>query len=248
MFISDKFIFNNVSCVEYNVRLVYFDNEIVNDMKIPFVISASSDSNDEKYPVYKQEFSAPDQIVLNLAYVDNTGNLATFSSEAFRRIKSWLRTDFFAPFITEDYPDYVLYLKCVKIQDKLTFGNQGFIEVTFQPYTHYFYKQFETSVILNGDNVLSIENISDEVCYPIIMAETTSSENNIIKIGNMELDLNINEPVTVDNRMLTVLNDNGQNRLSCCNRKWIKLLPGGNNIELNGYGKLQIKAEFPVIL
>lgn len=248
MFISDKFIFNNVSCVEYNVRLIYFENQIVNNMKIPFNISVSSDSNNSIYPVYKQEFSMPDQIVLNLAYVDNAGNLATFTDEVFKRIKSWLRTDYFAPFITEDYPDYVLYLKCVKIQDKLTFNNQGFIEVTFQPYTHYFYKQFEADIILNGDNVLTIENVSDEICYPIITAETMDDIINTMEIGDMRLTLDLDNPVTVDNKMLTVIDSNQQNCLSRCNRKWIKLLPGSNNLILYGYGKLKVKAEFPVIL
>ena len=157
-------------------------------------------------------------------------------------------TDSFAPFITEDYPDYVLYLKCVKIQDKLTFGNQGFLEVTFQPYTHYFYKQFETVILLSGDNATTIENISREVCYPIITAETTDDIINTIEINDMTLKLQLNEPVSVDNKMLTVLNANGENRLSYCNRKWIKLLPGSNNLKLYGYGKVKIKAEFPVIL
>ena len=235
MFISDKFMFNGVSCDEYNVRLVYFENNIVNDMKIPFSVSVNSDSKDGIYPVYKEETNIPDQIILNLAYIDETGNLATFSSEIFKRIKTWLITDSFAPFITEDYPDYVLYLKCVKIQDKLTFGNQGFLEVTFQPYTHYFYKQFETVILLSGDNATTIENISREVCYPIITAETTDDIINTIEIN-------------VDNKMLTVLNANGENRLSYCNRKWIKLLPGSNNLKLYGYGKVKIKAEFPVIL
>lgn len=248
MFISDKFMFNGVSCDEYNVRLVYFENNIVNDMKIPFSISVNSDSKDSIYPVYKEETNIPDQVILNLAYVDETGNLATFSSEIFKRIKTWLITDSFAPFITEDYPDYILYLKCVKIQDKLTFGNQGFLEVTFQPYTHYFYKQFETIILLSGDNATTIENISREVCYPIITAETTDDIINTIEINDMTLKLQLNEPVTVDNKMLTVLNANGENRLSYCNRKWIKLLPGSNNLKLYGYGKVKIKAEFPVIL
>lgn len=248
MFISDKFMFNGVSCDEYNVRLVYFENNIVNDMKIPFSVSVNSDSKDGIYPVYKEETNIPDQVILNLAYVDETGNLATFSSEIFKRIKTWLITDSFAPFITEDYPDYVLYLKCVKIQDKLTFGNQGFLEVTFQPYTHYFYKQFETIILLSGDNATTIENTSREICYPIITAETTDSITNTIKINDMTLDLQLNEPISIDNKMLTVLNANGENKLSCCNRKWIKLLPGSNNLKLYGYGKVKIKAEFPVIL
>jgi phage-related protein len=248
MFISDKFMFNGVSCDEYNVRLVYFENNIVNDMKIPFSVSVNSDSKDGIYPVYKEETNIPDQVILNLAYVDETDNLATFSNEIFKRIKTWLITDSFAPFITEDYPDYVLYLKCVKIQDKLTFGNQGFLEVTFQPYTHYFYKQFETVILLSGDNATTIENISREVCYPIITAETTDDIINTIEINDMTLKLQLNEPVSVDNKMLTVLNANGENRLSYCNRKWIKLLPGSNNLKLYGYGKVKIKAEFPVIL
>ena len=229
MFISDKFMFNDVSCDEYNVRLVYFENNIVNDMKIPFSISVDSDSKDSIYPVYKEEVNVPDQVVLNLAYVDKTGNLATFSSEIFKRIKAWLITDYFAPFITEDYPDYVIYLKCVKIQDRLTFENQGFLEITFQPYTHYFYKQFETDVLLEGDNTLTIDNISQEICYPIIIAETTDDISNIIKINDMNLKLQVNEPISIDNKMLTVVSANGEKKLTCCNRKWIKLLPGSNN-------------------
>lgn len=80
------------------------------------------------------------------------------------------------------------------------------------------------------------------------MTETTDDIINTIEINDMTLKLQLNEPVSVDNKMLTVLNANGENRLSYCNRKWIKLLPGSNNLKLYGYGKVKIKAEFPVIL
>lgn len=248
MFISDKFMFNGVSCDEYNVRLVYFENNIVNDMKIPFSISVNTDSKDSIYPIYKEETDVPEQIVLNMAYVDKTGNLATFSSEIFKRIKSWLITDYFAPFITEDYPDYVIYLKCVKIQDKLTFGNQGFLEVTFQPYTHYYYKQFETDVILTGEYLLSIENESKEICYPIITLECNEGTDNIEVLEAKMSNMTAGEKITIDNKMLTVLDDKGQNRLKDFNRKWLKLKPGKNDFLIMGYGKVKIKAEFPVIL
>ncbi len=249
MFISDKFIFNNISCDEYNVRLVYFENNIVNDMKVPYSISLNMEGTNKIYPTYKEESEAPEQIVLNLAYVDKQGNLATFSDEIFKRIKSWLITDNFAPFVTEDYPNYILYLKCVKIQDKLTFSNQGFIEVTFQPYSHYFYKQFETDVLLNGEYLLSVENPSEEICYPIITVEGTQDSVSVVKINDFQIsNLTLNEKIITDNKMLTVLNENKENKLNKCNRKWIKFMPGNNDLTLTGYGKVNIKTEFPIVL
>ena len=95
---------------------------------------------------------------------------------------------------------------------------------------------------------MTIDNISQEICYPIIIAETTDDISNIIKINDMTLKLQVNEPISIDNKMLTVLSANGENKLTCCNRKWIKLLPGSNNLKLHGYGKVKIKAEVPVIL
>ena len=249
MFISDKFIFDNVSCEEYNVRLVSFENNIVNDMKIPFSLSLNSETINKTNPFYKEEYNIPSEITLNMAYVDKNGNLSVFTDEAFKRIKSWLITDYFAPFITEDYEDYVLYLKCTKIQDKLTFDYKVFLEVTFQPYTHYFYKQFETDVLLNGAYILNIDNISKEICYPIITIEGTNENVSSVKINNLQVNnLELGEKIIIDNKMLTVLNGDKENKLKKCNRKWLKLIPGNNTIELIGNGKVNFKVEFPVIL
>lgn len=249
MFISDKFIFDNVSCEEYNVRLVYFENNIINDMKIPFSLSLNSETINKTNPFYKEEYNIPSEITLNMAYVDKNGDLSVFTDEAFKRIKSWLITDYFAPFITEDYEDYVLYLKCTKIQDKLTFDNKGFLEVTFQPYTHYFYKKFNTTVLLSNEYSFDINNESDEICYPIITFENTGDLNNIVTINDLEIsDVQNGEIITIDNQMLTVLNENKENKLHCCNRQWIKLLPGNNKINLTGNGKITFSIEFPIVL
>ena len=48
--------------------------------------------------------------------------------------------------------------------------------------------------------------------------------------------------------MLTVLNENKENKLHCCNRQWIKLLPGNNKINLTGNGKITFSIEFPIVL
>lgn len=249
MFISEKFIFNNIPSDQYHVQLVYFENNVINDMKIPYSISLNMEGTNKSYPTYREGSEQPEKIVLNLAYVDKYGNLANMSENVFKNIKSWLTTDNFAPFVTEDYPDYILYLKCVGIQDKLTFSNQGFIEVTFQPYTHYFYKQFETDVLLNGTYILNIDNISKEICYPIITIEGTNENVSSVKINNLQVNnLELGEKIIIDNKMLTVLNGDKENKLKKCNRKWLKLIPGNNTIELIGNGKVNFKAEFPVIL
>ena len=71
----------------------------------------------------------------------------------------------------------------------------------------------------------------------------------INRIGNFEITrLDTNETVTIDNLILNVVNSNEINRFSNCNRKWLTLVPGENELQVSGNCELEILCEFPIIL
>jgi hypothetical protein len=48
--------------------------------------------------------------------------------------------------------------------------------------------------------------------------------------------------------MKTVLNSNDENKFSLCNRTWVELAQGSNEIAMSGSCEIEILCEFPVLL
>ena len=90
-----------------------------------------------------------------------------------------------------------------------------------------------------------MEQLFKEVLdYSTITIKNTSLPNSAPLILK---GLKNNECVTIDNLLCTVMNEDGENRFSTCNRVWLKLKRMENTIEISGSCKVKIKCEFPVM-
>ena len=91
---------------------------------------------------------------------------------------------------------------------------------------------------------------------PIIEIKNLGDSSNVITIENESIDkepfivqgIKENEVVTIDNLLGTVYNEDKENLLVNCNRKWINLKNGKNKINVSGNLEINIKCQFPVMV
>lgn len=258
MFISEKFYFNNIYCDDMGVMLVTFNDGIINDYGFSYSEEITSDNTYNNNPYYFEDKKNIEDIVLNICLTDESNNALTWDDMSLEEVCGWLITDGFKPFISEDNLDLVYYLKAKKISKKLTNDRKGYLEVTFQPYTSYAYKKYTKSIVVEKEKDIDVINYSNlnKRYRPIIEIENLGDELNLITIENTTIDsveyfeihgLLNGEKVIIDNLFYTVLNDEGDNRFSLCNRKWIELARGKNKLKICGNCKVTIKAEYPII-
>lgn len=247
MFISPYFIFNGENSEDKFLTIVSTDNEIINDIGIPF---SKELSKEEGFDNYTEEDSEVEDVVLNLC-LERNGIPLEWTPEIYRSIKDWLCTDDFEEFISFDNPEYVYYFKCTRIQKKFTFNNEGWIEVTFKPLNQYAYKRIKVEKNIKGKEIIDIYNECNFDYYPLISIESTCKENLEIKINDMTItDLNENETIRIDNYMTLVESTqcNSVKALAKCNREWIKLKPGHNQLLVKGECNITVLCEFPCVI
>ena len=160
MVFSENFTLNGVTGESQDVYIVTFDNSVLTSVGVPFSRDISSiDGFSQINPMYKDEDVEPDDIVLNFMYIKD--NMAMeWTSEKLIEIKKWMITDDFIPFISQDNPDYIYYLKCKKIENKMTPNMEGVLEVTFKPFSHFAYKRFSSKLTVTSPKSTLIENPS----------------------------------------------------------------------------------------
>ena len=140
MVISDEFTLNGRLGSDENMYLVTFDNEILINKGIPFQRDLSPvDGYSQLNPMFKDEDVPPDDIILNFIYIENDIPME-WTEDKIIKVKKWIVTDDFVPFITQDAPGYKYYLKCKKIQNRRTPNGLGVLECTFVPFSHFVYK------------------------------------------------------------------------------------------------------------
>lgn len=249
MVISDKFTLNGIEGSSKNTYIITFDSDVLINKGIPFSRNINSvDGYSQFNPMFGEEDTPPDDIVLNFMYIQN--NIAQkWTEEKILDIKKWIITDDFIPFITQDNPNYTYYLKCKKIQNKMTPEGLGVLECTFTPFSHFAYKIYNSTTTVKSSTNITIDNPSIYSYEPVIKVKNLGNEATVNKIGDLEIKgLATNEKVTIDNIMLTVINENDENRFSKCNRNWISLTPGKNIIPVNGNCEIEVLCEFPMSL
>lgn len=249
MVISDEFTLNGIKGSDKNVFLVTFDNEVLINKGIPFQRNVSSvDGYSQLNPMFKKEDIPPDDVVLNFIYMENDVPMI-WTEDKIIEIKKWIITDDFIPFITEDNPDYIYYLQCKKIQNKMTPNGLGVLECTFVPFSHFAYKSLYNKITVTSPRNILVTNPSMYNYNPVIIIKNLGSSSTINKIGEFEItELSTNEIVTIDNLILSVINSNEVNKFSNCNRKWLTLIPGINELQVSGNCELEIQCEFPIVL
>ena len=245
MFKRPYFIWKGESCKDYFILITTTENEIVNDFGIPY--NKVLNKEEGKF-IYTEEEGESEEFTLNLTLAENeNGTAMVWTEDIYRRICKWLKSDEFERFISYDNLDYCYYLKVTKIQPCFTFGESvGWITVTFKPLSNYAYKIYRAEEIVRGTKQIIINNDTDEDYEPLFIIHNLGSENNTISVNDLEINgIQEDEVVYVDNYMTNVINTKNENRLSCCNRKWVTLKPGENRLFISGDCRITIYCEFP---
>ena len=258
MFISDKFIFNGIHSDEMSVALVTFDSEIFNKYGLEFnqEISLSKGGRDMSH--FIEGNVDIKEIELNIALIDDEDSPLVWDDDTLIDVTNWLITDSFVEFISEDNIDLIYYFKTTKIVKNFTHDKKGYLQVTFQPFSNSAYKKFIKKYTFNNPGSFTVNNISylREMYKPIIEIKNLGDKSNVISIENETLknepfviqDLDNNELVKIDGLLGTVYNENNDNLLMKCNRKWLQLTRGKNKINVSGDVEICIKCQFPTMM
>ena len=160
MVISDKFILNGIEGVAKDISLVTFDSEVLTNTGIPFSRNINAvDGYSQFNPLFNEEDVVPEDIVLNFMYSID-GVPQEWGEWKVLDVKKWIITDDFIPFQTFDNLDYTYYIKCKKIQNRMTPHGFGVLECTFTPLSHFAYKKVNTTITVTKLSSLTIQNPS----------------------------------------------------------------------------------------
>lgn len=251
MFIQPNFTFNNIYSKDVGISIVTFDNGVLNDIGVEYITEVSIEHDLVEYnPYYTENPTKTNEIELNLVlYNPITMKPLDITKVDIEVLYDWLITDDFSPFISDDDTSLIYYFKVVKIQKVLSFKGEGYLRVTFQPYSKYAYKREEYNITVTSTTIIDILNPSRQIYYPLIEITNKGDKSTINKINDMELNnMEKNEMVIIDNLSKIVQNTNGDNKFNCCNRKWIKFKPREKTeLTLKGNMDVKIICEFPVI-
>lgn len=254
-FLSEKFSFNGVTSTEMDVCLITLDNDVIRDFGNIYQQGVSIEGNLNNSPFYSNEMGEIEDMTLNLMLVDIKGNPKTWTNKDIQKITYWLISDTFKPFVSEDNQDLVYYVKCTNINKKFSNDMKGYLECTFKFFGDSAYTRFEGNIQTNqsGVGVLSFMSPSnvDELYRPIIKVTNLGDIDTVNRIEMNGITLEVkgllnNEEVIIDNKMCTVFNTSRANRLDKCNRKWLGMNIGENNVTIMGNCKVNILADFKV--
>ena len=253
MFIQPNFTFNKIYSRDIGVSIVTFDSGIFNDVGVEYSTDVSIEHNLIDYnPYYTENFSETSEIELNLlVYNPVTMKAIDISNANLEELYDWLITDDFSSFVSDDNVDLTYYFKVIKIQKVLSFNREGYLRVTFKPFSKYAYKRRVYNAIVNGEEEIDIFNLSRQLYHPMIEITNKGDNSTVNMINDMKIiDINRNETVVIDNLTKLVQSKDGVNKFSHCqDRKWLELEPRKNNkIILKGNMEIKIICEFPILL
>lgn len=257
MFISDKFMLNNIHCDDKGVRLISMESDILNKYGLDYAsnIISNKKTKDGTHNYYDDTDSVED-VTLQFTLTDEFCNPITWDRDTLIDIIDWFTCDNFVPFVSEDDEEITYFFRTKSITKMFNANMHGYIEVVFQPYSNYVYKSYTKKIHVENSITINITNESnvDEYYNPIIEFENLGDQLNIIGIKNESLndeefiiyDLEPDDKVVIDTLMGTVFNTYGDNLLVKCNRKWTKLKKGRNILSISGNANITIKCLFPL--
>lgn len=256
MFHSENCYWDNINMADIGLCLITFENDILDTYGITYKENINMDSNYSDNPFFMSDKKESEDIVLNFCLLDEFGEPMPWSDEKLAEVCDLFITDTFKPFRSFDNLNYTYFLKATQIVKKLTLKRTGYLEITFKPYSCYVYDVMEYNVRVDGEYKLKIFNNSnvDGLYAPVIKIENLGDELTVNAItntttGSQALEItNVNhmETITIDNRYYTVVNQDGDNKFSSCNRKWIGLSKGHNELKITGNCNVSFNVAFPI--
>ena len=251
IFLSENFTFNGKYSKDLGVSIVTFESDIFNEVGLEYKEDIMLEHNLIEYsPYYVQNATEIKDIELNLlVYNPRTMTPIKIEDSNMEDIYDWLITDNFAEFVSDDDREIIYYFKVVSIVKNFSFSREGYLTVTFKPYSKYCYQRKEYNVKVEYECTTEIFNPSKVLYYPIIEVTNLGDESTINKINDMEITgLGTDEKIIIDNLTKLVQTEEYVNKFSCCNRKWIGFNPRVmNTMTFDGNCIVKIIAEFPIV-
>lgn len=260
MFYSPNFSFDNIDNDMMDIVLVTtINDDILNNIGTTYIESIKSQNTTTDNPYYLLESKETETLLLEFAYVDLKDNSPlVWDEDKIDEVVNWLYKDSFKPFVSQDNDEITYYLKATKIYKRFNNEMKGMLEVEFQPYTAYGYKNFIKRIICEDEIESKIKNestTSEEYYEPVI--EVIAKSDGDIEIQNLSIiedkpliisDMKTNEKIIIDNFTYTVQNELGENKFLSVNRNWIRLKKKKNILKIKGNCEVLIKCNFPKIV
>lgn len=260
MFYSPNFSFDNIDNDMMDIVLVTtINDDILNNIGTTYIESIKSQNTTTDNPYYLLESKETETLLLEFAYVDLKDNSPlVWDEDKIDEVVNWLYKDSFKPFVSQDNDEITYYLKATKIYKRFNNEMKGMLEVEFQPYTAYGYKNFIKRIICEDEIESKINNestTSEEYYEPVI--EIIAKSDGDIEIQNLSIiedkpliisDMKTNEKIIIDNFTYTVQNELGENKFFSVNRNWIRLKKKKNILKIKGNCEVLIKCNFPKIV
>lgn len=260
MFYSPNFSFDNIDNDMMDIVLVTtINDDILNNIGTTYIESIKSQNTTTDNPYYLLESKETETLLLEFAYVDLRDNSPlVWDEDKIDEVVNWLYKDSFKPFVSQDNDEITYYLKATKIYKRFNNEMKGMLEVEFQPYTAYGYKNFIKRIICEDEIESKINNestTSEEYYEPVI--EVIAKSDGDIEIQNLSIiedkpliisNMKTNEKIIIDNFTYTVQNELGENKFLSVNRNWIRLKKKKNILKIKGNCEVLIKCNFPKIV
>ncbi len=139
-------------------------------------------------------------------------------------------TDDFKPFISKDNDELIYYLRATRVLKKFNNEMKGMLEIEFQPYTAYAYKNYVYKLKCEGDLDYNIKNESTikDIYYAPVIEVTKTVDQGDVKIDNTSIpgdealtikNMSVGEKIIIDNYNYTIFDDKGNNKFLNSNRK-----------------------------
>lgn len=251
-FLSENFSLNGVNSYDMNIVLVTFEEDIFRNLGNSYKQDLSIDSTLNNTTFYSNTLTEGDDLVLNfMLTTDDRVTPDVWDKVKLNHILTWIISDDFQPFISEDNEDVIYYIKCVDIKKMFTNEMTGYLECTFKVFNNSPYYMDKVELAVSGSGVININNVSNlsSNYKPIIKVTSTGSSNISLNMNSVKFTisgLSVGETVTIDNKMKTVYNSQNINKISSCNRKWLHLKRGVNLLEVVGNCVVEVISAFPI--
>lgn len=257
MFVSDNFYLDNIYCTDKSICMLSMDGDVINNYGLNYSEEVVVIKNNTTSYYYSKGKENEEDLTIQLYYVDNNYIPLEWDDEKIKDIMDWVVSDNFIPFVSEDNLEITYYVKAMKVSKMFTYDRRGYLEVVFKPFSSFGYKEFVRTITSTATpKIESIYNYSNvEAEYrPILEITNSGTTSTIISIRNKTTDdeaftitgLNTGQKVYIDCLLGSVQDDIGNNLISKCNRKFLKMSNGATNIEFSGSASIVFKAQFPI--
>lgn len=260
-FYGHKFIFNGISCENYDLMVYDVGGGGESDSPFAGVVTINDEVIGSKWKPYFYGVTYEEKLEHEITFGVNTDRIAAgryLNRAEIDDIATWLtgHDKYLVLEIEQDDMTWVRY-KCIVTQ--LSVVSYSGVPYTFRatftcdsPYAYEYPRQFVYTVV--GSKTVTIFNDSclHGYYYPVVeivnpgasvTIENMSDNNRVFSIDDIPEAVH---KITVNNDRKVITNDQGLNLYPGCNYKFFRMVKGTNKIRITGNCMIRIICEFPV--